>query len=1167
MGDAVLAFFGAPIAHEDDPERAIRAGLGITAEAQRYAEELERERGIEGFNVRVGINTGLVVVGEVGSDLRVEYTAMGDAINLAARVESAAEPGTVLITEATHKLVAPVFETEPLGSIEVKGRTRSVPVYRVQGARAKAGKQRGIAGLESPLVGRETEFRALQEAMERLGSGQGGIVTMVGEAGIGKSRLVAELRSDATHGRVDSVPRPAGALHLTWAEGRCLSYGASVAYLLWLDLLRGLLGVSVEDSPAQIRDVLQGWVQALCPERYNDVYPYVGRLLSLPLEEEIDALLRDMDGKQLKEGTFGAVETLLSCASGEKPLVLVTEDLHWADPTSVELLEKVLPLSGQLPILLICVFRPERSHACWHLRETAAREYRQQHLDLVLEPLSATESASLVANLLAIEDLPGQLKARILDHAEGNPFYLEEVLRSLIDDGAIVLDEARGRWMAMRDVADIDIPDTLQGVLMARIDRLREETKRVLQMAAVIGRIFLYRVLAAIAAAERDVDCQLLTLQQEEMIRERARQPELEYIFKHHLTQEVAYNGLLKKERRVFHRQVAEALERLYPDRVDEQLGLLAYHWDRSGDADKATEYLLRAGDQARLAYAHREAVEYYQRALVFLKEKSEYGRAARTLMKLGLTHHSAFDYRRARSAHDEAFALWQRAGREEPVAALASAPHALRVHLSSPQTLDPNLASDYVASTFVTHLFSGLVALASDLSIEPDVARSWEVSEGGRKWVFRLRDDVAWSDGVAVTAGDFEYAWKRALHPETGSPNASLLYDVAGAKAFHQGRGRVQDVGVRAADERTLVVELEGPVGYFFQLLAYAGTFPLPRHRAVSLRGRWWQSGEIVGNGPFRLASWIPGKKIVLQRNAQYHGRFRGNVDRVAVTLLSEDESAEQLAQYEAGEPDVLDMLAFPGVVLDRARQRHAEEYITQPALSTAYVGFDTSRPPFDDIRVRRAFALATDRERMVGADESPATGGFVPRGMPGHSPGTALPHDPAQARALLAYAGYPGGHGFPPVDAVTISGSESYGDYPETFWRETLGVDIVWETLDWDSYFPRMERDPPHLFGLGWVADYPDPDTFLRVGFFRHFTHWHNPDYERLVERARRSTDQEERMELYARADRLLVEEAPILPLAYQRNHYLVKPWVRAYPTSPIRSLFWKDVIIEAH
>jgi ABC-type oligopeptide transport system substrate-binding subunit/class 3 adenylate cyclase len=1136
MGDAILAFFGAPITHEDDPERACRAALEIIKGTRKYAARLEEERGIHGFNVRVGINTGLVVVGEMGSDLRVEYTAMGDAVNLAARMESEAEPGTILITEDTYKLIAPLFETEALGAIEVKGKAEPVSVYGVVSARVVPSKPRGVAGLESPLVGREAEFSALAEVVACLQAGVGGVVTIVGEAGIGKSRLVAELRKQA---RAD----------LQWVEGRCLSYGTSIAYLLWLDVLRGLLGVRAEDSPVAVRDALQEHVLALCPDRLDDVYPYLGRLMSLPLEVEDETRIRDLEGEKIKAGTFRAVETLIERGASDRPCVLICEDLHWGDPTSMELLEQLLALTDHVPLLFICVFRPQTERGSWRIRETAARLYRHRHTDLWLDPLSASESETLVGNLLGLEGLSQKLKWRILSHAEGNPFYVEEIIRSLIDTGAIVRDEATGRWQATRDVADIAIPDTLHGVLMARIDRLREDTKRVLQMAAVIGRIFLYRVLAAIAKEERELDAHLLTLQREEMIRERARLPELEYIFKHHLTQEAAYNDLLKKERRVFHRQVAEALERLFPDRLEEQVGLLAHHWERAGEAEKATEYLLRAGDQARLTYAHQEAIDYYQRALAFLKEQEERERAARTLMKLGLTYHTAFDFRRSRQAYEEGFTLWQRAGEAQPPVRLSLAPHALRVTSPGVITLDPTLHEKVESAQAIAQLFSGLVESTPELDVVPDVAQSWEVSEGGRKYIFHLRDDVRWSDGAPLTARDFEYAWQRALDPATGSSLAAgLLYDVKGARAFHRGESEWGNVGIQAIEDLTLTIELEEPTGYFLHLLAC------------------W---NIVTNGPFRLEAWDRKQSMVLVRNPEYHGKFAGNVQRVEISfpLFQASELSAFLRTYEADGLDMFFLHGLPPTEVDCARQRHAREYISAPLLITYYVVFDVSRPPFDDPRVRRAFALATDKKTLANVVmkgyEFPATGGFVPLGMPGHSAGIGLPYDPEQARDLLAEAGYPGGRGLSVIDVYTFERLIPNSEYLQAKWREILGVE-----------FARLKRLTaeegtalPHMILKGWIADYPDPDSFLRMGISGRLSTWHNEAYDRLVGEARQVMDQPARMELYQEADRFLIEEAVVVPFAYGRWHLLVKPWVRRFPTSAIRWWFFKDVIIEPH
>jgi predicted ATPase len=346
-------------------------------------------------------------------------------------MEGAAEPGTVLVTEDTYRLVGPLFEWQSLGQIAVKGVSRPIAVYRPLAHRGAAGKGRGIQGLASPLVGRDAEFHALVEAVQRLQKGVGGIVTVVGEAGLGKSRLVAELHKSAN----------LQAANLRWTEGRCLSYTTGVAYQLWIDGLRTLLGIAPDAAPDDARGRLQEWVQSLCPDRVDDVYPYLGRMLSLPVEKQDEDRLRGVEAQGLKVLTFRALETLVQRAAQERPLVIVCEDLHWADPTSLELLQRLLPLAEREPLLLVCVLRPEREHGCWQIREIATRHYPHRHSDLWLDPLSEAESQELVRNLLRVEDLPAGFRERVLERAEGNPFYVEEILRSLIDGGILVYDE------------------------------------------------------------------------------------------------------------------------------------------------------------------------------------------------------------------------------------------------------------------------------------------------------------------------------------------------------------------------------------------------------------------------------------------------------------------------------------------------------------------------------------------------------------------------------------------------------------------------------------------------------------------------------------------------------------------------------------------------------
>jgi len=621
-GDGLVAFFGLSAAHEDDAERAVLAGLAMQEAIKGYAQEPAERQGIE-LLLRVGLNTGEVIATHVGEAWQHgEATAMGRTIALAARLEHAAESGTVLVGEHTYRLVQRAFEWQVLGGISAQEYSEPVKAYRPLQHRMMLDKGRGVEGLESPLVGRHAEVGALEEAIERLRSGIGGIVTVVGEAGIGKSRLVTEIRKSE---HLKSAPDPQSGLQ--WVEGRCLSYATNTIYQVWLDVVRGLLAVAPDAPPAAVRTALEEWVQAACPDCYGDVYPYMARLLSLSLDERTQAALRDLGAEGLKSYTFRAVETLVERAAGRRPLVLACEDLHWADPTSLELLQQLLPLIDRVPLLILCLFRPERSHGCWRVVETAVRDYPHCHTDLRLGPLSAAESEVLVDNLLRAENLPRAVRTGVLDHAEGNPFFVEEILRSLIDGGIIGHDEAAGRWYVTRDLADIPIPDTLHGALSARIDRLEPEPKRLLQLASVVGRIFSYPVLSAISRGTplpwgegpgvRVLDThllgQLVTLERAQLVRERTRLPEREYIFKHHLTH------LLKRERRAYHRQVAEALERLYPERIEERVELLAFHWEQAGEADKAIRYLHQAGDKAVQQSAYQEGRAHLTRALDLL--------------------------------------------------------------------------------------------------------------------------------------------------------------------------------------------------------------------------------------------------------------------------------------------------------------------------------------------------------------------------------------------------------------------------------------------------------------------------------------------------------------------------------------------------------------------
>jgi ABC-type oligopeptide transport system substrate-binding subunit/class 3 adenylate cyclase len=1170
MGDAVLAFFGAPIAHEDDPERAVRAALEMRAGAQGYAERLEVERGIGGFDVRVGIHTGLVVVGEVGSDLRVEYTAMGDAVNVAARLEGQAPPGGVLISHDTYRHVRGVFDVAPQPPLYVKGKVEPVQTYLVERAKPRAFRKpmRGVEGIETRMVGREAELKHLQEAFHTSREDvELQVVTVTGDAGVGKSRLLHEFDL-----WTEALPE-----RFYYFKGRAFAEMQDTPYGLVRNLLTFRFQIQDSDAPPEVRQKLEAGVAVALGEgeESRKAAHCLGHLAGLEFgeSEHLAGVLDDAQG--LRDRALGSLADYFKGMAAGLPVLVLLEDLQWADESSLDALNGLMQaLEGQ-PLMVVCAARPVLFERRPHWGE--GQEY---HSRLALQPLSKWDSRRLVAVILQkLKEVPQALRDLIVAGAEGNPFFIEELVKMLVEDGVIVKGE--DRWLLEPSrLAEVRVPETLTGVLQARLDRLPPEERVVLQQASVVGRLFWDRAVARIGESTagdvgpgRLVE-NLTGLREREMVYRRETSAFVdaqEYLFKHTLLREVTYGSVLKRVRRVYHGLVADWLLEQGGERVEEITGLIADHLALAGRGAEAVKYLLQAGDRARSLYAHQEAIPAYERGLALQLELGDDKGAARTLMKLGLSYEATYDFRRAQQAYEEGLDLWQRAGAESPDAPPPPAPHPLRLAWPEPVTLDPALWRGTPSAAAIAHLFSGLVKLTADMDIVPDVAESWEVSDGGRRYTFHLRGDVVWSDGVPVTAHDYAYAWQRLLDPATGSTSASELYDVAGARAYREGRGTWQEVGIQAVDDRTLVVELDGPTGYALYLMATLQLSPVPRH-VVEERGEdWTRSGNLVSNGPYRLASRVPGERMVLERNPLFHGQFEGNVDRVELDHSAHRPASAQLSLYESDGLDVLPLDRLRPTDRDRARQRHSGETVTQLLPAVYYMGFHPSLPPFDDRRVRRALALAIDREKLASMAAEfgllPYTGGFVPPGVPGHSPGIALPYDLEQAQRLLAEAGYAGGVGFPPVTALTLRGSGPVLEALAALWREALGIQVEPEALDWASYTRRLEKDLPYLYFAGWLPHYPDPNTFLRVAVFRLTSRWRNETYEELVERAGRGSDRAERMELYGQADRMLVEEAIVLPLGQRPKYLLIKPWVSRYPVIVWRGAPWTDVIIEPH
>jgi predicted ATPase/class 3 adenylate cyclase len=667
-GDGFKAFFGAPEAHEDDPLRAVRAGLEIQNAARRIAMELEEESYGQGFAVRVGVHTDNVVVGPVGTGDVVEYTAMGIGIVLAARLESIAQPDTVLISQATHRLVKPYVEVVPLGPTAVKGRSQSVHVFEVTGLRTPDELDEALR-VRSPLVGREVEISMLrttvtqliaefehlqsmlqqpalqQPATEALAAEKipsralegglwasltpeteevyeavpprGSIVHIVGEAGVGKSRLMHHVRDQMTA----QFPQ------LIWLDGHALSEGQG-AYGVLADLVRCYLGIGVDDRMPDMWAKLRNRMAHLfsspvvgevsSDEDWGDapgLIPHLANLLSLHLEDQAQ-WVSDLDPEAQERQIFRALRRLCERLTDDGPVVLALDDLQGADTGAIRLLQDLMHLIDERPIVWVFSFRPQLGAACWQLRDSARRAHGTNNVEIVLHSLSRDASNNLIDNLLASPNGEGvgeSIRAVIRDRSGGNPLFIEEVVRSLIDRG--VLERSGERWQVVGDVLANYVPETLHGVISARLDRLDSGTRRTLQIAAVIGHTFSYRVLQAIVLDNGDLRNHLAHLQRAELVRELRRGTEQEYTFTHMLTQQVAYETLLRRQRREYHRRVADCIQQLYADRLEEQFERLAFHYARAEDWASALEYHIKFATQAQLRYANSKAAEHYQAA------------------------------------------------------------------------------------------------------------------------------------------------------------------------------------------------------------------------------------------------------------------------------------------------------------------------------------------------------------------------------------------------------------------------------------------------------------------------------------------------------------------------------------------------------------------------
>src|SRR5713226_1350030 len=588
-GDGVMALFGAPIAHEDGPRRAVHAALGIHRALRDYGKELQGQRGV-GVQMRIGVNTGPVVVGKIGDDLRMDYTAVGDTTNLAARMQQSARPGSVVVTEATHRVIAGYFETLDLGEREVKGHA---PVRAFEVLRPRARRTRLEAAVErglTPLVGRERELATLHERFAEVKAGRGQVVFVAGDAGIGKSRLLLEFRRALADGGES----------LTWLEGQCVSFGQSIPFLPLSDQLRENFRIEEFDGEPEIIAKVEHGMRRM--GELEPHIPYVRYLLSV---DPGDPAIPVMDAAARRRKIFDAVRALSLRGARLRPLVLVIEDLHWVDPSTEEYLASVIDSVASVPLMLVLTYR---------VGYNPPFGSRSFFTSLALHTLSEAEALAMAGGVLGAERLPDELRAALMQKAEGVPLFIEEVTKTLLDLG--VLRKEGDGYRLVEQLGGVRVPDTIQDIIMARLDRLGEDGKRTVQLASVIGRQFLARLLQRVGGLTGRLEGLLSELKKLEIVYELGLLAEPAYIFKHAVIQDVAYNSLLKERRRELHRAVGYAIEELYADRLTDHYEELAHHFSQGEEWAKAFDYLVSSGDRAKDAYANQLALDFYGRAL-----------------------------------------------------------------------------------------------------------------------------------------------------------------------------------------------------------------------------------------------------------------------------------------------------------------------------------------------------------------------------------------------------------------------------------------------------------------------------------------------------------------------------------------------------------------------
>lgn len=606
VGDCIMALFGAPIAHENDPELAVRAALEMREVTRDYNKQLPVKLE-KPLTLHIGINSGMVIAGGVGSDDNMAYTAMGDTVNLASRMESIAGGGQIFISKFTHNLVRNKFDFKEHEPIKVKGKQDPVSVYEVEGIRTS----RPVSDqpVKTPLIGRSEEMKSLHKRNDQVLTGEAQVVFLTSDAGIGKSRVQREIETYLRDKEVQIL------------QGTCHSFSRSTSYYLFAELIKGIMDIDSTDLPDTMAEKLAanlplvaGLPEHPLPDEAKEAIVFLGSILGLDLGSEYDIHIQQMDAQDVMMSIFRSLQWLLERLTVSKPLILILEDLHYADTISIDVLRFLFEKLDQMQILLLLLLRPEKGHPSEYLPIQAERNLGNRCTILTFSRLRPEESDQMTRGLLQREDVPESVLNMVRQRADGNPFYIEAIVRDLMDNRIIEVSDAHP-VRVIKNLDEVAIPDTIQGMVVSQIDRLPVDLKDILQSAAVIGPVFKLELIKQVVI-DAQLEDRLQRLASMDMIFESKSFPEIEYSFKNMLIQEAAYSCLLLKKQRELHALVAAALEKTYQDRLDDYFEQLAHHYQQAQKTEKAYTYTVKSALKSKKIFANPNAVEHFQTAL-----------------------------------------------------------------------------------------------------------------------------------------------------------------------------------------------------------------------------------------------------------------------------------------------------------------------------------------------------------------------------------------------------------------------------------------------------------------------------------------------------------------------------------------------------------------------